>query len=86
MSEIYKGRGNASMRDDFLDFINLVFGFNGDDEDFLKLLPKLYKEQYQPCENNYVVTEDGKLKAAIGVFPRKLGRTRVGAQAAYSAW
>ena len=72
MSEIYKGRGNASMRDDFLDFINLVFGFNGSDEDFLKLLPKLYKEQYQPCENNYVVTEDGKLKSAIGVFKREM--------------
>lgn len=72
MSEIYKGRGNASMRDDFLDFINLVFGFNGNDEDFLKLLPKLYKEQYQPCENNYVVTEDGKLKSAIGVFKREM--------------
>jgi len=70
--KIYKGRGSADMRDDFLDFINLVFGFNGNDKDFLKLLPKLYKEEYNPCENNYVVTENGKLKAAIGVFPRTM--------------
>ena len=72
MSEIYKGRGNSAMRADFIDFINYVFGFNGNNEDFLKLLPKLYKEKYLPCEHNYVVTEDGKLKAAIGVFPREL--------------
>ncbi len=72
MAEIYKGRGNSAMRDDFIDFINYVFGFNGCREDFAKLLPKLYKEKYLPCEHNYVVTEDGKLKAAIGVFPREL--------------
>ena len=71
-TKIYKGRGKAEMRDDFLDFINLVFGFNGNEKDFLKTLPKLYKEEYCPCENNYVVTEDGKLKAAIGVFPRTM--------------
>ncbi len=70
--KIYKGRGTADMREDFLDFINLVFGFNGKDTDFLKLLPKLYKEEYAPCENNYVVTENGKLKAAIGVYPRTM--------------
>lgn len=72
MSETYKGRGNSAMHADFIDFINYVFGFNGNSQDFIKLLPKLYKPEYLPCENNYVVTEDGKLKAAIGVFPRKL--------------
>ncbi len=69
--KIYKGRGNGIDREDYLDFINYVFGFNGNDEDFLKLLPKLYKPEYQPCENSYVVTEDSKLKAAIGVFVRE---------------
>ncbi|MCI8387790.1 MAG: GNAT family N-acetyltransferase [Clostridiales bacterium] len=73
MSEpiIYKGRGSAEMRDDFVDFINYVFGFNGNDQDFVKLLPKLYKPEYDPCGNNYVVTVDGKLKSAIGVFVRE---------------
>lgn len=69
--KISKGRGTGIAREDYLDFINYVFGFNGNEEDFLKLLPKLYKEEYQPCENSYVVTEDGKLKAAIGVFVRE---------------
>lgn len=65
---IYKGRGNAEMYDDFMDFINYVFGFNGNNRDFKKLLPKLYNVESDPCYNNYVVTEDGKLKAAIGAF------------------
>ena len=70
MSELYFGRGNASMRDDYLDFINLVFGFNGVSPDFLKMYPNLYKAEYDPCYNNFVATEDGKLRAAIGVYPR----------------
>ena len=70
MSEMYFGRGNASMRDDYLDFINLVFGFNGVSPDFLKMYPNLYKAEYDPCYNNFVATEDGKLRAAIGVYPR----------------
>ena len=74
MSEpiIYKGRGSDDNRDEFIDFINYVFGFNGKKNDFPTLLPKLYKPEYHPCENNYVVTENGKLKAAIGVYPRVL--------------
>lgn len=69
--KIYKGRGNDIDRLEYLDFINYVFGFNGVDCGFLKLLPKLYKEEAKPCENSYVVTEDGKLRAAIGVFVRE---------------
>ena len=70
MSELYFGRGNASMRDDYLDFINLVFGFNGNDRDFLKMYPNLYKAEYDPCYNNFIALEDGKFRAAIGVYPR----------------
>lgn len=29
---IYKGRGNAEMYDDYMDFINYVFGFNGNEQ------------------------------------------------------
>lgn len=65
---IYKGRGSEEIYDDLMDFINYVFGFNGNGEDFKKLLPKLYKPEYKPCESNYIVTEDGKLRAAIGAF------------------
>lgn len=69
---IYKGRGNPEMYDDYMDFINYVFGFNGNEQDFKKLLPKLYNPECNPCYNNYVVTENGKLKAAIGAFDSEL--------------
>ncbi len=65
---LYKGRGYPEMYDDLMDFLNYVFGFNGHDDDFKKLLPKLYNPECDPCYANYVVTENGKLKAAIGAF------------------
>lgn len=65
---IYKGRGYPEMYDDLMDFMNYVFGFNGNSSDFKKLLPKLYNKECDPCYANYVVTENGKLKAAIGAF------------------
>ena len=65
---IYYGRGTAEMFDDYMDFINYVFGFNGDSSDFKKLLPKLYKYEYEPAVSSYVAVEDGKLKSAIGAF------------------
>ncbi|MCR5683708.1 MAG: GNAT family N-acetyltransferase, partial [Clostridiales bacterium] len=69
---LYKGRGTPEMYDDLMDFMNYVFGFNGNEKDFKKLLPKLYKPEYDPCHSNYVVTENGKLKAAIGAFDSDL--------------
>jgi len=65
---VYYGRGNAGMFDEYMDFINYVFGFNGNSSDFKKLLPKLYKYEYDPAGNSYVAVENGKLKSAIGAF------------------
>ena len=36
--------------------------------DFLALLPKLYKKQYKPWGNNFVVREGEALKAAAGLY------------------
>ncbi len=66
--QLYFGRGSAEMFDDYMDFINYVFGFNGTLEDFKKLLPKLYKYEYEPAVSSYVTLEDGKIKAAVGAF------------------
>lgn len=66
--DIYYGRGTAEMFDDYMDFINYVFGFNGNSSDFKKLLPKLYKYEYAPAVSSYVAVQDGKLKAAIGAY------------------
>ncbi len=65
---IYFGRGTAEMFDDYMDFINYVFGFNGNSSDFKKLLPKLYKYEYEPAVSSYVALDNGKFKAAVGAF------------------
>jgi len=70
--KIYKGLGTADMREDLIDFLNYTFGYNGFDSGFLQNYPKLYNPEYNPCEHNYVVTENNKLKAAVGVYPRTL--------------
>lgn len=61
-------KGNVSMQDDYMDFINYVFGFNGNTSDFYKLLPKLYKPEYDPCASSYVTLEGEKIKATVGAF------------------
>lgn len=69
---LYVGKGNASMQDEYVDFINYVFGFNGCEKNFYNLLPKLYKPEYDPAGNSYVVLEDDKLKAAVGAFTSEI--------------
>ncbi|MBQ8742531.1 MAG: GNAT family N-acetyltransferase [Clostridia bacterium] len=59
-------------RDDLVDFLNYVFGFNGRDTDFVNLLPKIYKEKYEPCKKNYIIEEDGRIRAAVGSFKRDM--------------
>lgn len=66
--DIYIGKGSEKYYDEYMDFINYVFGFNGNTSDFKKLLPKLYKPEDKPVEKSYVVLEDGKLKAAVGAY------------------
>lgn len=72
MNDIYHGRGNESLYDEYIDFINYVFGFNGNNSDFKKLLPKLYNPEHSPVENSYITVDNGKLVAAVGAFDNKL--------------
>ena len=72
MEKIYHGRGNEALYDDYFDFINYVFGFNGNSEDFKQLLPKIYRPEDTPVENSYITLDDGKLKAVVGAFDHKL--------------
>lgn len=69
---IYRGKGNAEQYDAFMDFINYVFGFNGNQKDFKKLLPKLYRRELQPQMQNYIVTEDGNFRAAVGAYDHEI--------------
>lgn len=71
--EIYKGIGtNHCAHEDLIDFLNYVFGMNGHDSGFYRLLPKLYRPQFRPEDYNFIVTEDGKLRGAVGAYPIKM--------------
>ena len=69
---VYCGRGNHIPYADYMDLINLTFGFTSPETQFLGLLPKLYREEYRPQDQNYVVTEDGVLTAAVGAFDHEI--------------
>lgn len=66
------GRGRADQFDEYIDFINYVFGFNGNEQDFPKLLRKLYRPELNPAGNSFIAMEDGKIKAAVGAFPGEI--------------
>ena len=65
---LYIGRGNPSMYEDYIDFINYVFGYYHRPHDFITLMPRRCKAEYDPCGQTYFVVEDGKIKASIGAF------------------
>lgn len=55
--------------DTALDFINLVFSMAHGPHDFAAMLPLLYQPTDERMACNWVVLEDGKLRALVGVFP-----------------
>ena len=63
---VFKGNIN---REDYIDFANYVFGFNGADRSFEKLLPKLFKEGTNTAEDTFFVKEGERLAACVGSFP-----------------
>ena len=68
--EIYKGIAHGHVEhEDLIDFLNYIFKMNGRESGFYQLLPKLYRPSLVPEKNNFVVTENGKLRAAVGVYP-----------------
>ena len=69
---IYCGRGNDVPYDELMSVLNTSFGFFTPETEFLGLLPKLYREQYRPQDQNWVVTEDGVLTAAIGAYNHEI--------------
>ncbi|MDR1734846.1 MAG: GNAT family N-acetyltransferase [Oscillospiraceae bacterium] len=71
MPEItYIGPGKEEDWEETLAMMNDAF-FADDPEprrEFLRILPKLYKPQYKPWEHNYILKEDGAVKATVGLF------------------
>lgn len=67
--DFYAGRGDVTMYDEYMALINAAFEFKNDESGFLGLLPRLYKHEYDPCAQNYVVRDTkGRLKAAVGAY------------------
>lgn len=72
MCNIYKGRGTEKDVKQLIEMIDDVF-FRDDKtvpkQDFMSLLPKLYKDKYNPGYNNLIVKEGNEIKSAIGCYP-----------------
>ncbi len=70
MNNIYKGRCPEKYTNELIDMLDTVF-FTGDpnNQKFMTLLPKLYKEKYSPAYNNVVVMEGEEIKGAVGCYP-----------------
>ena len=69
MSETVYGRGTHEQFEEYLDLIDLVFGYTNTENQFRKLLPKLYKPELDPAYHSFNAYKDGKMVAAIGSFP-----------------
>ena len=70
--ELYKGRAKKEDTKKLMEMLDDVFFRDDEDNrDFLSLLPKLYKEKYNPSYNKYIISEDGEIKAAVGLYPAK---------------
>ena len=70
---IYCGRGTKVPYADFMDLINLAFGFTEPERQFYGLLPKCYREHFRPQDSNYVVIdENGALTTAVGAYDHEL--------------
>ncbi len=73
MNKYEKRRGKIEETQEIITLIDDIFfadRFKEDNDgmDFLKLLPKLYKEKYTPALNNFIVKEDGKIRSAVGLY------------------
>ena len=71
MPEIRTGPAGEQDYEELMAMLDNVFFLEDDEEPkrtFITLLPKLYKKEYRPWENNYCVWEDGVMKAAVGMY------------------
>lgn len=66
--ELFKGTGIKSDEKELIEALDEIF-FSEEDNDFMSLLPKLYKDKYNPGEHNFIIKEDGVIKAAVGCYP-----------------
>ncbi len=70
MENIYRGRCPEKYTDELIKMLDTVF-FTDDpnNQQFMTLLPKLYKKEACPAYNNVVVMEGEAIKGAVGAYP-----------------
>lgn len=69
MSEyLHINHGNEQEEEALLELLNRSFGFETEKEQFLGLLPKLYKPGKGAGRNNVILDVDGEMRAAVGVY------------------
>ena len=55
-----------------IDFINMVFSMNYCPYNFPEMLPVLYKPTEEHMKCHYVIKEEGKIKALVGIYPAEI--------------
>ena len=66
----YLGKANAADLAELIPMLDEVFFSESENPRmrFNTILPKLYKPEYSPCENNIIVRENEAIKAAVGLY------------------
>ena len=70
MANIYKGRGRKEDYEALMKTLDNVFEFDKPEStsNFLKMLPKLYKEKHDPAHNNFIIKNGERVEAAVGLY------------------
>ena len=69
---VFCGKGNDVPYADYMKLINDSFGFSTPETEFIGIHPKLYREEYRPQDQNYVVSEAGIPVAAVGAYDHEI--------------
>lgn len=72
MAEPIFVKGTPADNGDILDFGNYVFSHDGNPTDFIRMVPKCYRQGNEVPEQHYLVKEDNRIRAMIGSFPLKM--------------
>ena len=62
-------KGTPADNGDILDFGNYVFSHDGNPTDFIRMVPKCYRQGNEVPDQHYLVKENDRIRAMIGSFP-----------------
>lgn len=71
-NNLYVGLGTDLPFDELMQMLNDAFDFTASGRDFRNLLPKLYRPEARPQDENHIVSENGKCVASVGAYSHTL--------------